>query len=372
MKPIQLWLPTFWGGIARPELRADMQRLFRARTSEKVMWTVPGWSGPASWTEKGIAVGCINGQTTECVRILHVGENGIVVGRGAAAFPMQSVAGLLDAWLNDEFVRAVLVKPGRPLHVEIPHPVKGGVAYIKKELPVHEAHHFPVTRLADDTHATAQWPPSSDMPTTVSPELESVRSLLDIPTKSLPLRLAWLAPFHDLQPMLITPDDLMARDRMRLVAQASHHENANALARAITEAREWVSDGQATVNEAWLQPIIANEGEEGALFAIDARYGISAGSLKHAYEDHELQERLGERIPVTRAWGVAGLMWALLLDRLSSAQPCRSCERCGRLISGRGHKRFCSVSDNPVCFRARKAVEKRRNRPKGSTRSSRR
>ena len=61
LRPIQLWLPTFFGSVARPELRADMQRLFRARTTEKVMWTVPGWSGPACWKQKGVSVGCING-----------------------------------------------------------------------------------------------------------------------------------------------------------------------------------------------------------------------------------------------------------------------------------------------------------------------
>ena len=305
------------------------------------------------------------------MRILHVGENGAVVGPAAAAFSNQSVTGLLDAWLNDEFVRAVLVEPGEPLYVEIPYPANSGVALVEKELHHQKTNYFPITHLIDNQRAMAQWPPHPDMPTTVSPELESARPSSDVSKDSLTLRPMWLAPFDDLQPMQISADDLIARDRMRHIAEDSRHKG-NALARARTEAREWISDAQASVNEAWLQPIIAHEGEQGALFAIDTRYGISAGSLERAHENRELRELLSAQISVTRVWGVPGLMWALMLDRLSSDQPYWSCERCGRLISGRGHKRFCSQSDNPVCFQARKTENKRRNRVRGYTKSSRR
>lgn len=107
---------------SRPELRADMQRLFRARSNEKVMWTVRGWSGPAGWPEKGYRGRLLQWSDDRCVRILHVGKNGAVVGPAPAAFPKQSAAGLLDAWLRDEFVRTVPVKPGEPLHVGDAHP----------------------------------------------------------------------------------------------------------------------------------------------------------------------------------------------------------------------------------------------------------
>lgn len=372
MKPIQLWLPSFLGGVARPDQRADMQRLFMARTVEQVMWAVSGWAGPPSWTQHGIPVGCINGQTIERARILHVGENGAVVGPAAAAFPNQSVSGLLDAWLNEEFVVAVRAKPGEPLHVKIPHPAPGGVALVDVQLPVLGAHHFPIKHLSDDQLALAQWPPRPDMPVTVSPELESAQQAADASKNTLHLRPAWLAPFDELQPLRISPDDLIARDRMRLIAEDCSKKSVKALAQAKTEAREWISDCQATVKEAWLKPIFASEGEEGALIAIESRYGVAVDSLDQAYRNRELREHLSVQIPVTRVWGVPGLMWALLLDRLSSDQPYRSCERCGRLVSGRGHKRFCSALDNPACFHDRKAEDKRRHRTRELTRSSRR
>ena len=121
----------------------------------------------------------------------------------------------------------------------------------------------------------------------------------------------------------------------------------------MTEARDWISEGQASVNEAWLRPLIAREREEGALFAIEARYGIDASSLERVYKNEELRKVFDAPMPVTRVWGVPGLMWALLLDRLSKAQPFRACKRCGKMILGRGHRLYCSSEDNPDCYQPR-------------------
>ena len=149
-----------------------------------------------------------------------------------------------------------------------------------------------------DERLFAQWPPRPDMPATVSPEMESARSLSDRRRNSPPLRYAWLAPFDELQPLLISLDDVHARDRMRLIAEVSGDDCAKARAQAVTEARDWISEGQASVNEAWLRPIIAREGEEGALFAIEARFGISAATLEQAYKKLELRQRLDAPMPV--------------------------------------------------------------------------
>ncbi len=75
------------------------------------MWSVPGWIGPPLWTQGQEGVSCLNGDDLECVEILHVGETGAVFGPGAASFPDLSVTGLLDQWLNGDFVRVVEVNP---------------------------------------------------------------------------------------------------------------------------------------------------------------------------------------------------------------------------------------------------------------------
>ena len=368
MTPIQLWLPTFFGGTARPELQRDMQRMFRMRTTEHVMWSVPGWMGPPSWTEGQKRVSCLNGDDLESVVIFHIGENGMVVGPGAAAFPDQSIAGLLDHWLKGDFVRVVEVNPDVPLRFKVPHPVDGGVMLAEAELPVAEAFYLPPFTHIGNEHLFAQWPPRPDMPTTVSPEMEIVQSLSDRRSGLPALRYAWQAPFDELGPLLISSDDLHGRDRMRQIAEDGGGDCAKALARATTEARNWVSEGRASVNEAWLQPIIAKEGEEGALFAMEARFGIAAVSLERVYENGEVRQRLDAQIAIRRAWGVPGLMWALLIDRLRAAQPYRTRKSCGKLISGRGHKLYCSAAENSECFQDRRAEDKRRGRLRGSGR----
>ena len=343
-----------------------MKRMFRARTTERVVWSVPGWTRPSRWTQEQTRVSCLNGEGLECARILHIGDKGAVVGPAAASFPNQSAAGMLDHWLNDDFVRADPVNPNEPLRIKVPHPVNGGVALVEAGVTLPGTGYFPLARVGDEGVA-AQWPPRPDMPTTVSPEMESARRVPD-PRKSLRLRFAWSAPFDKLQPLLVSPDDIVARDRMRLIAEVSGGDCATALAQATTEAADWIFEGLASVNEAWLQPLIMKEEELGVLIAIEARFRIEAPSLKAAYKNKELRKLFDAPMPVTRVWGVPGLMWALLLDRLSKAQPFHACKRCGKLISGRGHKVYCSAEDNLDCFQARRAEDRRRGRARGSTR----
>jgi hypothetical protein len=137
----------------------------------------------------------------------------------------------------------------------------------------------------------------------------------------------------------------------------------------MTEAREWISEGKTTLDEAWLQPLVAKGGEQEALTAIETLYGIEVYSLEQAYKHKDLREHLSAPTPIRRAWGVPGLMWVLLLDRLSNAQPYRACKRCGALISGRRHKRFCSAEEDPDCFQARRSKDKRQRRARGSIRT---
>jgi hypothetical protein len=361
MKPIQLWLPTFYGGIAQPEFQRNRARMSRARKTEQVMWSMPGWEGPAGWKQEGVRVSCLNGEALQCVRILHIGDNGVVVGPGAASFPSQSVGGLLDSWLKEDFVRAVPGGADKPIVVQIPESRPGGVVFVRAELPVVPSSYFPFG-IERDEAVQAQWPPGLDWPETVSPEMESGRLRAAQQADSSQLRLVWTAPFDGLQPEVISADDVFARDKMRLIAETNGKNLGNADATAVVEARDWIGEGRASVYEAWLLPILAKEGEEAALIAIESRFGISAGRLEEAYKIEELWRHLNKTMPVTRAWGVPGLMWTLFIDRLSNARRYWTCERCGGFITGRGHKRFCAESDNPECFHARKAAEKRRSR----------
>jgi hypothetical protein len=360
MTPIQVWLPTVQGGIARPELRRDMHRMFRAWCGEDLMWTIPAWKGPRSWNQGSTRIGCVVGEFYECVDIMHVGANGAIVGSRAAAFPKKSVNGLLDAWLKRGSLGVAPFHPDKRCYIKIPHPVEGGVL---AELQPTFANVIPFSSVGRDRTVYGQWPSTATAPSTVSPEMESASTPLASPPKgTLPLRVTWAAPFEDMKPLISTMDDLYTRDRMRLIAELSGTDAAEAHAQAAIEARDWLSKGQSTVARTWLEPINSEEGEMGALFAIASRFGIEANRFEDALSNASLRKELDHPMPVQRAWGVPGLMWALLLDRLNASQSFKPCERCGQLISGKADKRFCSEDDNAECYRARKRDDKRRSR----------
>lgn len=365
MTPILIWLPLLQGGIRRPEMRSDIHRADREWDGDHVVWIVPDWTGPRNWIQEGLQVRCIPGEQLECIMICHVGENGAVVGPSAAAFPDMSVQGLLDAWLNLEGELLQEASLGEHIVLPVPSVVEGGVTYVETQIETGFPSNLSIVRVdAEKRELRLGLPPGVGNPAPVSPELESTQGLPTAapPTGSMPVRIAWPSPFDRMMPTLSTLDDMHARALMRSIAEQSGDNRAEALARAELEARDWLSAGHSTVNRAWLQPIIATEGEQEALFAVHGQYGLYETSLAEAYQRDEWREILLRRMPVRRAWGVPGLMWALLLDRLRASEPFLHCERCGRLIQGRSDKKFCNKDENKKCYRARKRDDKRRAR----------
>ena len=199
------------------------------------------------------------------------------MGLRAAAFPNKSANGLLDAWLKRGSLGVAPFHPDKRCYIKIPHPLEGGVL---AELQPTSANVIPFSHVGRDRTVYGQWPSTATAPSTVSPEMESaVDPVLSPPESTLPLRVIWGTPFESLKPLLSTIDDLYTRDRMRLIAELSGKDAAEAYAQAAIEARDWLSEGHSTVTRAWLEPIIAEEGEMGALIAIASRFGIEANSL---------------------------------------------------------------------------------------------
>ncbi len=163
-------------------------------------------------------------------------------------------------------------------------------------------------------------------------------------------------------PPFSTPDDVHARALMCSIWERTQNDRDAARDEAVVAAREWLSEGRSTVSRAWLQPIIATENEVGVITAIQSRFDVDLESLEEVYRDPRLRKQLLKPMKVRRAWGLPGLMWALLLDRLEAGQSQRACERCGRLIQGRSNKDYCGKDDNEECYRARKREDRRRSR----------
>ncbi len=65
-------------------------------------------------------------------------------------------------------------------------------------------------------------------------------------------------------------------------------------------------------------PFFAAEGKEGALIALEARYGLTASGIDGASETDTWREIVMQPFPVRTAWGGTGLLYGLMLGRLSN------------------------------------------------------
>lgn len=362
MKPVQLWLPTLTGGAARPSRQRDLRRLHAEWDGHHAIWTQPRWNGPSVWSEERTRVGCISGEELECFRILHAGSNGGIVGPAAAAFDELAMDALLDAWLEAE-VSAAPPGAGNGVEIDVPTAVEGGVAYRPQHCAIETGGRYPFRRLNHEARSAAsQWPPGPHDPRPISPQSEAIEREPNGLDGTLSLRLQWNPPFESLMPLLPAEDDLFARDQMCSLRDLAVHDIEAARRSAEVASRDWIADGTSTVSRAWLQPIIAAEGELGAVVAIQSRFDVDYESLAEIYDDSQIRAELRKPTGVRRVLGTPGLMWALFLDRLGEGTSERLCELCGRAIRGRANKRFCGPNDSLICYHSRTNANRRRSR----------
>ncbi len=387
MRPLQVWLPRLRGSLATPETRRDRERAFCAWQGEGLVWIIPGWAETMRWQEPdGTRALALRGEQWERVHVYHVGESGAVSGPDAGTiFPNGSINGLLKAWLNLP-AGAINFVPGRDeLRVSVPDYQDGHVVYRSIRLPLEPGSFLPITSMDEATRTVRlRWPPEPTAPPPVSPEAESADRYRFVPSASLrtgaaepraaepvlralPMNIEWPAPFTELFPVLPSLDEMYARDRMVAVAERSRRDLHGARGEARNVSDAWLSEGQSTLLHGWFEPIIAAEGEEGAMLAAEARYNLSAGSLEQGLSSSTWRDVLDRPMPIGRVWGVPGLCWALLMDHLECGISFRNCGRCGRLIHGRSHKRFCARDDDVECFRQRRAENRREERRRRGT-----
>ena len=180
--------------------------------------------------------------------------------------------------------------------------------------------------------------------------------------RSLHTIIKWPQPLTALFPPGSGIGDLHALAIAKKIAEQSQTDMKSSLREARIQVAMYVSDGETDLLRHWFLPLYAKEGETGALFAAETRFGLSAHSLDEAVQSENWRRVLNQSVPVRRAWGATGLLWALFLERLEERRVFRNCERCGRIIHGKKGKRFCNHEDDAQCYRRRRANDRRRER----------
>jgi hypothetical protein len=222
------------------------------------------------------------------------------------------------------------------------------------------------------------------MPVPISPDVESAEyygpmqrgddeglpiaiSQRDPKIRSLHVICGLPKPFDELVPYGAGMDTLYGCAQMRQIAQQSAHDSEGALQKAKDAAAQYVTEGQTTQELAWFLPTLAKEGRKVALDHAWLRLNLPEYRTPHeAMQSSEWKKEMEKLVPIRRAWGVLGLLWVMLLDRLEDGRIFQACERCNRIIGGRRGKRFCGSEDNRACFQQRRAADRQRERARHS------
>jgi hypothetical protein len=379
MKPLQIWLPVLRSTLCSPEDRRDLERAVHAWRGELTVWLLPELEKTVRWQEDSFRrFVAVPSEHFERVDVHHVGSNGYVVGTGSGIdFPGGRVDGLLDAWLNCRKVEFI-TPPNSLILTDVPEICGTKVVYGRREVKCRPFGSLPLT-LTDGSEGEfrCQWPPDSVHYEVVSADAESegLYGPFDpIVSDGLPMAVGqkggrlslwvaarWPDPFRSLVPVGDGADVLAGLPLMRAIAKQSSQDVLGAMTRARETAGAYVFDGHTSRLWSWFWPTYAEGKEDAVLFGAE-NFGVEARSLAELSKDDGFSRAMAEPVPIRRAWGPLGLFWALLLDRLEEGARFNSCGRCHRIVEGKRGKRYCSKSDNPECFRERRAADKQRSR----------
>jgi hypothetical protein len=326
MRPLQFWLPTLEGSPAGSPFAWDLRQAFARWDEDDVVWLIPWIDQVVRWVEPTIPRQevAIPAKHFNRIAVYHVSRNGYLSGLGALQyFPSGRLDdALLDTWLS-------VGERGALLAGEPPEEI------ILAELPeIHDGQFIRYTR-----------------PARVHPQWTGANR----PAFFLPKPLTPLLPFGGRW------EQWAELEGMATVAKTSAQSLAQALRVATAYAGAYMSEGVTTVARASLMPIKVHEGE-GGVIDVTHRFVPSVRSLAQAVESAEWCDLAMQPITIRRVWGVFGLFWTLLVERLEGMRPFCVCDDCKRLLPGPHRRRHCGPQDDAECFHARRSRDTQRCR----------
>lgn len=394
-EPLQVWLPHLGGSLGRPEVARDAQRAFKLWRGDLRVWLAPEFPREVRWLRGQFSELAIPAEHLDCVDIYHVSPKGRAFGLDSRhRFPAGRIGGLLDAWLNLGALGGCRSVPA-PEFITVTFPtIHGqGVTYDTARISVEGGATFP--QQSGGNHDTCvYWPPMDrPVPPTVFPDAESLSLNLPVERRAEPdgrfivaysdgtvadqVVSVWPDPIAALMPFFTGFDELTTLKRMVEIATRSRDDPEDALRAAKEASAPYIGRGHAPRAFAWLYPTFLNSGPE-AILTLAAELGVSRTDIHEAYlnvrtlkaaqlaeilsRSAGFREAMAEQIELPRVWGALGLLWFVFIEALETQRSFRPCQRCGRITAGKSDKRFCGPDDNPDCFRARRAQDRRRSR----------
>jgi GH24 family phage-related lysozyme (muramidase) len=352
------------------------------------VWLLPDLKEPIRWHEnKGnteFSVLAIPAENLDRLDIYHIGSNGCAWGlHPYVRFANARVDGWLDVWLN-------LFRPGGGVHfyyapesvtLAVPEFTPRGVAYRDAEFRMIPGPTWPIEGIDESSQSVMmKWPPDDRRAAPVSPEAESAEyygplqrgnfeglpvatSPRDPNFRSLHVVFQLPKPFENFAPGGVGMDTLVGQARMAKIARRSADDLGAALQQARDAIGPYITEGRSTQELAWFLPTLQKEGIERALHAAWFQFNLNDHKTpEEAMQSPAWKQEMEKCVPIRRAWGVLGLFWSMLLDRLEAGETFGVCERCHRTIKGKRGKRLCGPGDDIGCFAKRRAADRRKER----------
>jgi hypothetical protein len=385
-QPIQFWFPWLEDNLASPETQRDAHRAVKEWNGQLKVWLLPKLKKNKQWRETmgEIRFRVLGVPAEHCDRldVYHIGCNGEIFGLASRSLFPQGLNGLLDTWLNLYNLDGgpTFYNAPRTFTFEAPEVKKSGIKYTYSKFRIAPGPTWPFVAVNKSKRiVTMKWPPSDRNAAPVSPETESAEyygpltrvehgrmpiAVSDRDPNFCSLHIVCLLPkpLEQLAPYGVGMDTLAGQAKMAQIARLSVSNSMGALKEAKEAAGVYVAEGQTTQELGWYFPTLRKEGIDRALHLASFRFNLE----EHAIVEDTMaspvwKAEMTKSIPIRRAWGILGLFWSLLLDRLERGEKFDMCKNCGRTISGRKGKQYCG-KEHGDCYRARRAAARRRER----------
>jgi hypothetical protein len=218
-------------------------------------------------------------------------------------------------------------------------------------------------------------PPDANLPATVSREAESIEFYGDLRVqqegglriavpareprmRALHVNFQWDPPFDQFFPSGGGADLRGEQEAMKQLLAAGNLTVADIRARL----EPYVSQIVTTQAKSWFWPRLCVDGSSSTLLNLEMKHKLSYDSVRSALDDPAFRQFGAQELLVQRVVGWEGYFWRELLEDYSTGSGATHCPNCGKLLFGRRNKIFCSEEDNPKCFRARRAANRRTER----------
>lgn len=369
MEPLQCWIPLLGPSVGFSEVRGDVERAHRAWQGETTVWLSPRFDDVVRWAEGPERHVAVPATHVDRIDVYHVGDSGYVWGPASTRrFPGGRVTGLLRAWLNIGkhswvgYHRAPERIPWRSPQVH-----GGMVRYLEGTLRVLAGAALPL-RQVHNRRFTCSWEPHGRA-AAVFPDAESGGGYAAPESANTPgfsALLEWPSPLQGMASLMSGLDDQWGQSRMVRLAREADDQLEGVLKQARDEAAPYVKwrEGSTTEGLRWMLPSLVHltmESRQNDPAVITALLAEAAQARFRLHSPQDYSAAMERVVPITRAWGMLGLCWALFLEELTRDRV-RACPWCNWIMQGKRGKQRCGPEDNPDCYRKRGAARQHRFR----------